>query len=232
MVAWPLPPGLVAVRLGRRANRFAIEAVASDGRVRRLHLPNSGRMEELLVPGAEGLADLRPGLGRRTEGTLLLVRHRGLWVGVDAHLPNHLFARAARTLEPFAAYPSVAREVAVAGERIDFVLTGPAGEFLVEVKSCNRVDDGVARFPDAPTARGTRHLELLVRQRAAGRRAAVVWVVQRADAERLRPFAEADPAFARAARAAARAGVELYAYRCRVEPTAVVLAEAIPVEVG
>jgi sugar fermentation stimulation protein A len=194
----------VAVRLLRRVNRFAVEAFCPvRGATLRLHLPNSGRMQELLVPGAGGLAALRADEGRDTAGTLLLVRHRRRWVGVDAHLPNRLLRAAvlARALEPFAGYTACRPEVPLAGERLDFLLSGPAGSCLVEVKSCNRVDGRVALFPDAPTARGTRHLGLLARVREAGGRAAV-------------------------------AGVEFYAYCCRVRPQAVAVARAVPVELG
>jgi sugar fermentation stimulation protein A len=231
----PLPAGLVRVELLRRVNRFALDVrEAERGGILRLHLPNSGRMEELLTPGAQGLAHLRTPAGGKTAGTLLVVRHGDRWVGVDAGLPNRLFAAAlaAGDLAPFHGCTAWRREVAWADQRLDFLLSEPGGTCLVEVKSCNRVDGGVALFPDAPTPRGARHLRLLARSVAARQRAAVVWFVQRDDAERLRPFREADPDFARAAQEAARAGVELYAYRCRVSPETVTVAEPIPVEVA
>lgn len=237
-----LPPDLVPVELAERVNRFAVRARAqAGGAPLYLHLANSGRMRELLLPGALGLADLRAAPGRRTDGSLLLVRGAGRWVGLDAHLPNRLFAAAlaAGELAPFrgavswraevpAADPRAASDSRVGGSRIDFLV----GDCLVEVKSCNRVDGGIALFPDAPTARGARHLRLLAAAVAAGRRAAVVWFVQRDDATRLVPWAEADPDFAAAAREAAAAGVEFHAYRCAVSPEAVAIAEAIPVEVS
>ncbi len=219
-----LPPDLVPVEFLERVNRYAVRASAG-GATLYLHLANSGRMRELLVPGALGLADLRTAPGRRTDGSLLLIRAAGRWVGLDAHLPNRLFAACLATARNRAAWRA---EVAVEGERIDFLV----GDCLVEVKSCNRVDDGVALFPDAPTRRGARHLRLLARRAAAGGRAAVVWFVQRDDATRLVPWAEADPDFAAAVREAAAAGVELRAYRCTVSPEAVAVADAIPVEVS
>lgn len=231
-VSLPLPSPLARVTLVGRRNRFAVE-VRAGRRLVVLHLPNSGRMQELLVKGAAGLAVLSSGRRGRTRGTLVLVRHRGRWVGVDARLPNRLFEEALRTgaLPSFRGYRRWQREVPVSGCRIDFALDGPAGRCLVETKSCNRVDDGVALFPDAPTARGAAHLRLLARAARAGRRAAVVWFVQRDDARTLRPFAEADPQFAQAAADAARAGVEFHAYACRVGPRAVTVTRAIPVVV-
>lgn len=229
------PTGMACVTLVRRVNRFAVSARAADGRRLYLHLPNSGRMEELLRPGARGLAHLGvAGTARRTVGTLLLVRHKRRWVGLDARMPNRLFEAALRAeaLPPFRGYRRWRREVRFGAGRIDFVLEGRGRTLLVETKSCNRVDGGIALFPDAPTARGARHLLELARALEPGRRAAVVWIVQRDDARVLRPFAEADPRFADAVRTAAAGGVALLAYTCRVTARRMVLLRRIPVEVG
>ncbi|MDI3299529.1 MAG: DNA/RNA nuclease SfsA, partial [Bacillota bacterium] len=221
---------LVPVRFLGRRNRFAVEA-ERDGRPLLLHLPNSGRMTELLLPGAEGLAHLRP--AARTAGRLVLIRHGDRWVGVDAGLPNRLFAAAlaAGLLPPFAGWRVARAEPALGAGRADFLVEGPGGERgYVETKSSNRVDGGVALFPDAPTARGRRHLAELAEVARAGGRAAVVWFIQRDDARLLRPFAEVDPEFAAAVREARAAGVELHAYRCRFEPEGVTLLGPVPVE--
>ncbi|HEY8394650.1 MAG TPA: DNA/RNA nuclease SfsA [Thermaerobacter sp.] len=248
----PLPGPLAPVRLRRRLNRFAVEVEAAwpgaaAGRPLVLHLPNSGRMEELLQAGTEGRARLIPQPGRRTAGELLLVRYAGRWVSVDARMPNRLFAACleAASLPPFAGYQRWQSEVRWGAGRIDFLLRrgvspeashpDPAGDgrpdlCLVETKSCNLVEDGVALFPDAPTLRGARHLEELRQAVTEGHRAAVVWFVQRDDASVLRPHRRADPAFARALAEAVAAGVEAYAYRCLVTPAAIDVLEPIPVE--
>lgn len=278
-----LPQPLHAVVLLRRLNRFAVQALLPGhaGRVVRLHLPNSGRMTELLQPGTPGRAWLwgqggagaggaaadagaaaqsynggaaRPDNGggaradagasaeprARTAGRLVLVHSAGTWVGVDAHLPNRLFAAAlkAGALPAFAGCRWWRHEVRAFGVRVDFALSGGTGPtaadaapWLVETKSCNRVDDGVALFPDAPSARAVRHVGALTRVVLAGGRAALVWCVQRADAVRLRPFREVDPAFAEALAAAARAGVALHAYACALDERAARLEREIPVEV-
>ncbi|MDI3317667.1 MAG: DNA/RNA nuclease SfsA [Bacillota bacterium] len=236
-----LPEPLVPVRFLRRRNRFAVEVEPEPGASPLLlHLANSGRMTELLVAGAEGMAHLRPragaGPGRRTAGSLVLIRHGDRWVGVDAALPNRLFRAAleAGLLEPFAGWRLLRAEPPLGAGRADFLLAGPRGETAtVETKSCNRVEEatGAALFPDAPTARGRRHLEDLAGVARQGGRAAVVWFVQRDDARLLRPFAEVDPGFARAVARAAAAGVELLAYRCRLEPAGVTVLGPVPVEV-
>lgn len=218
----------------RRTNRFAVEAVTALGRWVYLHLPNSGRMGELLRPGATGLAHLSRGGAARTAGTLLLVRHHGRWVGMDAHMPNRLFAAAVRrqALAPFHGYMIRRREVVLHGERIDFLLTGRGGACLVETKSCNKVEGDVALFPDAATARGARHLRALAAAAREGHRAAVVWFVQRDDARLLRLDQQADPQLHRAALAAQEAGVSLYAYTCKMTPGSGIVGRRIPVRTG
>lgn len=229
----PFPGPLTAVCLEKRLNRFVVQARLPDGdSPLLLHLPNSGRMQELLVPGAAGLALLNRVPGRRTAGTLHLVRYRGRWVSVDARMPNRLFDRCLQMqyLPPFRAYDSWRSEVTWGQSRVDFLLTSPTEPpCLVETKSCNLVEDGLALFPDAPTTRGTRHLKELAEAVGQDRRAAVVWFVQRDDATRLSPHATADPAFAQALFEARAAGVETYAYRCRVEPAGITVLNAIPV---
>src|SRR5690606_448645 len=114
--------------------------------------------------------------------------------------------------------------------RVDFLLSAPEKpEFLVETKSCNLVERGLALFPDAPTARGTRHLNELAEAVNQGYRAAVVWFVQRDDAQALAPHAQADPDFARALGKARDQGVEAYAYRCLVEPSGVTVLGEVPI---
>ena len=232
--AAPVPPA------GGTGAPAASEAVGGrDGADRdrplRLHLPNSGRMAELLAPGTRGLARLAAGdRHRRTAGELLLVAYRGRWVSVDARMPNRLFLAAlrARALPPFAAYRRWQAEVPWGRGRLDFRLEDadpPAPPCLVETKSCNLVEGGTALFPDAPTARGSRHLDAMAAAVRQGWRAAVVWFVQRDDAVRLAPHSTADPAFAAALARARAAGVEAYAYRCRVTPAAIAVLDAIPV---
>lgn len=233
-VAWPQP--LTPVRVVRRLNRFVVEALPAGGgcgTALRLHLPNSGRIQELLVPGAEGRARLWPGEDRRTAGERLLVRYAGHWVSVDARMPNRLFDACLEpgALPAFAGAMSWRREVRWGAGRIDFRVDMPGGSppWLVETKSCNLVEDGVALFPDAPTERGARHLRDLAEAVAGGYRAAVVWFVQRHDAHRLEPHRRADPDFARALAEAVSAGVEAQAYRCLVTEAAIRVVDPIPV---
>lgn len=224
---------LVEGRFVQRDNRFRV-TVEVAGQEVGAHLPNSGRLGELLVPGRSVFLVERSGAGRKTGYDLSLVAMEGDWVSVDARLPNDLVEEAlwADRLEPLAGYTSVRREVTWGHSRFDFLLEAPERRpCLVEVKSVTLVIDGLACFPDAVTARGRRHVAELADAIEAGYRAAVVFVVQRHDAVGMRPHHEADPDFGRALRDAARRGVQVYAYACRVEPGRVEIERALPVYV-
>jgi len=222
---------LVEGRFVVRDNRFRV-TVEVGGREIGAHLPNSGRLGELLLPGRRMLLVERPGSGRKTGYDLSLVEVNRQWVSVDARLPNALVRDALRAgrLTPLAGYSTVRREVSFGRSRFDFLLEAPGRPpCLLEVKSVTLLVKGLACFPDAVTVRGRRHVEELAGAVAAGYRAAVVFVVQRGDAQGFRPHDESAPAFGRALRAAARQGVELYAYGCHVEPGRIEIEGALPV---
>lgn len=229
-----LPRPLLRAALVRRVNRFTVE-VALDGRRVAAHLANSGRLGELLTPGAPCYVAPAASPARRTAYDLVLVQRGGTLVSVDARKPNPLVeeALAGRRLAAFSGYETWRREVLYNGCRIDFRLEAPGRPpCLVETKSCTLVVDGAGYFPDAPTARGERHVRALLAARREGFDAAVVWVVQRGDARVLRPWEEADPALVRALREARDAGVRLVAYRCDVSLTEARIDGEIPVELS
>lgn len=214
-----------------RDNRFRV-TVEVGGRIVAAHLPCSGRLGELLLPGRRVILARRLGAGRKTGFDLVLVQDGEEWVSVDARLPNRLVAMALREgrLAPLAGYELVRPEVSFGRSRLDFCLEGEGRPpCLVEVKSVTLLIDGLGCFPDAVTERGRRHLLELASATEAGYRAVALFVVQRGDAHGMRPHDEADPAFGRALREAANRGVEVYAYGCRVEPDRVEIVERLPV---
>lgn len=231
-------PALVRATFRARLSRFSA-SVRLPHEVE-VHLPNSGRLAELLVEGAPCLV-WPSGGGRKTWGTLVVVRWERQWVCVDSRMANRVFEDAwrRRALAPFASFTSLEREPRVEGGRLDFLLEGHAGRAWVEVKCVTLVGDpsrdlwdGIARFPDAPTARGTGHLERLQQLVARGDRAAVVFVVQREDAHGFTPHEAMDPRFARALREACRRGVMVLAYGCRVDERGIELRAQLPVSLG
>jgi sugar fermentation stimulation protein A len=228
-VAWRHPP-LETGRLVRRYQRFLAEVELASGRVVTAHCPNSGSMLDLLRPGAPvRLSRARP--GRRTAYTWELVRAGRVWVGINTLVPNRLALAAARAraLPLFAGVEQARAEVRVSQRsRVDLAAAGSWGRLYVEVKSVTLVREGVALFPDAVTARGRRHLQELARLVGAGHRAAMLYVVQRADAAAFAPAAEIDPAYAEAYASARAAGVEVAAVGAVVSPAQVRLARILP----
>ena len=224
-------PPLVEGRVIKRLNRFAA-LVDVDRREYLAHVPNSGRLGELLVPGYRVLLAPAPrDSTRKTAYDLALVDTGGALASADARLPNHLVAEAlaAGRLPQFAGYPVVQPEATFGDSRLDFRLSGPGGVCYVETKSVTLVEDGIARFPDAPTLRGVKHLHSLMTAQAAGCRAAVIFVVQRADADAFAPHDAADPLLGQTLRQAIAAGVPAFAYRCRLDEQSIALADGIPV---
>lgn len=230
---------LMPATLIERPNRY-LGIVDLDGEQIRAHVPDPGRLPELLFPGARVYvrrADME-GKTRKTEYDLLLVDYQrsGTLVSVLTTLPNRLMRAAleARAMPEFAEYDNVRPEYRHGSSRFDFYLSG--GEDVrpcyVEVKSVSLMRDGIGWFPDAPTVRGARHVRELTELRREGHRAAVVFVAQRSDIERVRPEAETDPDFADATTSAQAGGVEFYAWNCDVSLAGVKLRARIPVEIA
>ena len=221
---------LVEGRFVRRLNRFAA-LVNVAGADRLVHVANSGRMEELLVEGYPVHLKPAPGDRRKTAFDLPLVNLGHTLVSADARLPNALVYEALEEgrLAQFAGYQSLLREVTYGDSRLDLVVKGRRGKCFIEVKSVTLVVDSVGLFPDAPTTRGTKHVLCLSRAAQEGHRAAVIFVVQRQDAEAFSTNDDADPEFGVALRRAMEEGVEAYAYKCHVTRSEIVLADQLQV---
>lgn len=220
---------LVAGSFVERKNRF-LAAVRVDSQEVLAHVPNSGRMRELLVPGAPVMLLLKKGTSRKTAFELLLVEYQGFWVAIDSRLPNQLVKMALEKgyFEYFNSYHKVKAEHVYGLSRFDFYLP-ESPPCLMEVKSVTLVEEGVAMFPDAPTQRGSKHLKELLQAKNEGYRCAVLFIVQRPDGQKFTPHWQRDREFSENLRQAAAAGVEVYAYSCEVTPQALTLLKEIPV---
>jgi len=161
---------------------------------------------------------------------MVLVDYMGVLVSVDSRLPNALVAEAvhAGRLREFEGCTVERTEPVFHDSRLDLVLSDGEEQVMVETKSCTLVEEGVARFPDAPTKRGARHMRTLVKALDGGR-AAAVFVIQRDDAQEFMPNDGTDPAFGEALRLAASMGVEAYAYVSDVSLRGVEISGRIPI---
>lgn len=228
-------PSLTPARLVRRYQRFLADVVLTDGTPLTVHCPNTGAMLGCQAPGSKVWLSLSGNPGRKYAHTWELVETLpGVQVGINTGRSNALVAEAleAGVIGPLAGYPERRREVAVADGRLDFLLSGHTDrpDCYLEVKNVTAAAAaGTALFPDAQSARATRHVKALLAERAAGRRAAVIFCVQRDDVTAVRPAAEIDPAFSRSLDAAVAAGVEVYAYGAEVGPDEIRLVRRLEV---
>ena len=200
-----------------RPNRF-IAHVELKGRTEVCHVKNTGRCRELLFPGCRVYVQHQPSPTRKTAYDLIAVEKGERLLNMDANAPNRVFneyVRAGRFLREW----SVIRPETTHGDsRFDFYLESPGHRLFAEVKGVTLEDDGVMRFPDAPTERGVKHLEGLARCVQEGYEAWAVFVIQTEDVRWMEPNRRTHPAFADAMRQAAQAGVHLLALDCHTEP--------------
>ena len=209
-----------------RPNRF-IAYVELDGSVETVHVKNTGRCRELLVPGCTVYLEKGTNPNRKTAYDLIAVEKGSSLINMDAQAPNRAFGEWARNLEP--GIVSVRPEVFFEHSRLDFLLETERGKHYVEVKGVTLESGGHVYFPDAPTERGVRHLHTLTRAVEQGYRATVFFVVQMGDVLDFAPNDETHPAFGQALRQAAKAGVQVRAFCCRVTPEEMEIDREIPV---
>lgn len=217
---------VVSARFISRPNRF-IAIAELDGKEEVCHVMNTGRMRELLVPGAEIFLRPAENPARKTKYDLVAVRRGDETVNIDSLAPNKVAAEYIPTLFPDCKL--IKPETKFGSSRFDFYIEDNSDKIFLEVKGVTLSRDGIAVFPDAPTARGAKHLRELAAAKAAGYRAAVLFVIAMKGIFSFTPNRETDPEFAAALSAAAAAGVEIYAVDCRVTPDSVAADSPVPV---
>ena len=200
-----------------RPNRF-VARTELEGRIVTCHVKNTGRCRELLVPGATVYVQDRPGKNRKTPFDLIAVEKGPLLINMDSQAPNAIFREYAEAGRFDPALTLLRPEVRRGDSRLDFYYEAGTRRGFAEVKGVTLEEDGVALFPDAPTARGAKHLHELIACRREGLEAWAVFIIQMKGVTRFTPNAGTDPAFAETLREAAAAGVGILALDCRVTP--------------
>lgn len=210
-------PNIHKARFLARPNRF-IARVLLEGEELTVHVKNTGRCRELLVPGAPVWLVRSGNPARKTAYDLVAVEKAGRLINMDSQAPNALFAEWARAGHFVPGLTLLRPETTWGNSRFDFYWEAGARRGFTEVKGCTLEEDGWTYFPDAPTERGVKHLEELARARAEGFEAAVCFVIQMADVDGFSPNDRTHPAFGDALRRAADQGVEVLARQCAVSP--------------
>ncbi|MCF7824512.1 MAG: DNA/RNA nuclease SfsA [Candidatus Marinimicrobia bacterium] len=225
----PLTQGLIEAKFLARPNRF-LSQVEINGEVHDAHVPDPGRLKELLFPGARVLVEPKSGPERKTRFATVMVYAGDELVSINSQLPNR-FVRYCldRELIPeFSGWSVKKQEFTLGASRFDFLLGKDDREKLLEVKSASLVEQHIARFPDAVTARGTKHIEHLVDSMTDKRSAAVLFIVQRSDAGSFEPHWERDPKFSQALTTAVAQGLELFVYTTLIQRDGMSLMSRIP----
>jgi len=223
-----------AARFIRRVNRFVAE-VEIGGAVERVHVKNTGRCAELLVPGYTVWLEKSGNPNRRTAFDLIGVEKPvaggARYVNMDSMAPNRAAGEwlAAGGLGPL---DNLRAEVTVGDSRFDFVAEQGGRPVAIEVKGCTLEDGGVAKFPDAPTLRGLKHVRGLARLAGEGWRCVLLVVIQMKGVDVFMPNRDARPAFGEALVEARERGVEILAMDCLARPGEVAIDQRVRVEMG
>ena len=200
----------------RRINRFTAE-VLIDGETELVHVKNTGRLQELLLPEAKVTLQKKLNENRKTAYDLISVYKPKLkWVNIDSLAPNVLMKQQLTSLN----YDLVKPEYTYGNSRIDFYMERNGEKFLTEVKGCTLADDlhpGIGLFPDAPTERGVKHLHELTKAAKEGYHCTIAFVIQMNGIHRVFPNEAKQPEFKEALVQAAKAGVQIVCYSCHVE---------------
>lgn len=209
-------PNMVSGIFHARPNRF-IAHVEIDGQMQIVHVKNTGRCRELLVPGATVWCQRASNPNRKTQFDLIAVQKGHRLINMDSQAPNTAVGEWLST-GGLGSVENLRPETFHGDSRFDFSFTRDGVPCLMEVKGCTLENDGVCAFPDAPTQRGAKHLRGLMEAMQEGYECYVLIVIQMSDVKYFHPNDDTDPAFGKALREAAASGVHVLAMDCSVEP--------------
>lgn len=214
----------------KRPNRF-IAHILIDGQEEICHVKNTGRCRELLQPGAMVWCEESSNPNRKTKYDLIAVRKGGYLINMDSQAPNAA-VRQWLAAGGLGEVEQLRPETVHGDSRFDFSFVKDGSPCFLEVKGVTLETDGICAFPDAPTERGTKHLQGLTRAVQEGFGAYVLFVIQMAPVKLLHPNDGTDPAFGKALREAAAAGVQIMAVDCRVEPGSMEIGGPVKVDLN
>ncbi|MBU1639867.1 MAG: DNA/RNA nuclease SfsA [Proteobacteria bacterium] len=211
---------LQAATFIKRYKRFLVDVERADGSVLTVHCPNTGSMRGCLTPGNKVMISCAENPKRKYPHTLEMIEVDGYWVGINTMRTNHLVREAleAGIVVELGRVDRIQAEVKVSKQsRLDFLVVKGNENIYLEVKNCTLVEDaGAAMFPDAVTARGTKHLLELADLVEQGARAMIFFCVQRQDGNFFAPADHIDSLYGKTLRAVVARGVEIVAYEAQV----------------
>ena len=227
------PKKLIHGTLIKRYKRFLADIKLDDGTEVTAHFTNSGSMKSCLEDGAEVYLTPVNDPKRKTKFTWEMIKINGDWVGINTGNPNKLAFEAVvnNQIPELTGYTKVQREVKFGDSRFDVYAENDSEKCFVEVKNVSLKVGKYARFPDAVTTRGQKHLRTLMEVKSEGMRAVMLYVIQRSDVEIFGPAKEIDPEYAKTLKDAIKAGVEIIPIQAKVTPEKIELTKILPFEI-
>lgn len=220
-----------------RENRFIATVQFENGDIVKVHVKNTGRCKELLVPGCTVyLEDFEGRMGtRKMQYSLIAVEKGKLLINMDSQAPNKVVKEAlesGRIILPGMekCYNVIKPEKTYGNSRFDFYVESGQEKAFIEVKGVTLEESGFARFPDAPTERGLKHINELVEAAEAGYRAYIIFVIQMKEMHTFGPNYDTQPEFGKALIRAEKAGVNILAYDCTVESDSLMIDSQVKIE--
>jgi sugar fermentation stimulation protein A len=207
-----------------RPNRFLAKVILKDKNKEEnmilTHVPDPGRLKELLIPGADVIIRESLNQNRKTKFSLIGVKYGDIWVNIDSILTNRLFKEEYQKIKIFKNYEIIRSEFTFRKSRLDFLMRNKENlkPALVEIKSVTLVQSGQALFPDAPTVRGTRHVKELTEAIKQNYQSFIVFIIKRSDAYTFTPNKKIDIKFAETLSNANKQGVQISAVKCSYDP--------------
>ena len=224
-------PPLIHATLIQRYKRFLADVRLVDGQITTVHCPNTGTMLACSAPGSRVCLSRSDNPRRKYPLTLEMVEDNRTWVGVNTARTNNLVAEAMARgqIAEFQEISEVKAEVKTSDHtRLDLQVMQHDRATYIEVKNCSLAIDRSAMFPDAVTARGTKHLQELIRLRKKGLQTCIFFLVQRTDADRFTPASHIDPVYSETLGLAAAGGVMILAYQAEVSPQGIDIVRPLP----
>ncbi len=222
---------IVQGRFLTRPNRF-IAQVEIDGAEHTVHVKNTGRCKELLIPGATVYLEKSNNPTRSTAYDLIAVQKGKRLINMDSQIPNKVVEEWLRQGDFFHDLVLIRPETKYGNSRFDFYIETKEEKIFMEVKGVTLEEEGRVRFPDAPSERAVKHVEELIQAKREGYRVIVFFVIQMKDVEYFTPNRDTHAAFADALEKAVEAGVEVYAYDCYVTSEEIKLADRVNVRIN
>lgn len=215
-----------------RPNRFIayVNVEGEKENPQKVHVKNTGRCRELLIPGVDVYLEKSDNPNRKTKYDLVKVVKGNCLVNMDSQAPNQVVGEWLRENHLYKNTTLVASEKTYGNSRFDFYVEGDGKKAWIEVKGVTLEREGAALFPDAPSERAVKHVEHLIKAREEGYEAYIILVIQMRYVKYFTPNRETHPQFAEVLEKAEKAGVQIMAFDCRVTEDEVSINQPVEVD--